>query len=108
MSKHYLADSTLAPNVFDLEHTSSGRKRESVNITQLHRAPGTEFLFEDSDRSTPHLEVSSRSSHAPLRMMDGYVVDDIIALKHPTQPENSATGIVTHANFDTGELSIHY
>lgn len=41
-------------------------------------------------------------------MIDGFVSDDIVAGKHPTQPEDVAIGKVTHAYVDTIELSMHY
>lgn len=109
VSKHYLSDSSLAPNVFGLEHVCTGRKLLGVNIRRLYRTrPGTEFLLQDFNQSTPQVEVSSASNCAPVRMIDDFMSDGMIAVEHPTQPEEFAVGKVIHVGFETNELSIPY
>lgn len=80
-----------------------------VKITQLHRhRPGTEFLLECFDRSTPSKKVPLGSTHAPVRLIDNFVVDDMIAVKHPKQPADFAIGKVMHVHYDSDELPIRY
>lgn len=109
----YHSTSTLAAYVFDLEHARTGRKLEGANITQLQRSEQercncVKFLLEGYDRSTPSLEVLTRTTYARVRMIDNFLVDDMVEDKHPAQLEDLEIGKVIHVSFDASEPSIHY
>ena len=109
VAQHQLADGSLAPNVYDLEHARTGRKLDCINITRLHRyRPGSDFLLEDYEPAAPALASPSLPTTTPQPIVDDFVVDDMVVVKHPTRSGDFAVGQVIHIDYEAEEITIHY
>ena len=109
VAQHRLADGSLAHNVFDLEHARTGRKLECVNVTRLHRyRPGSDFLLEDYEPGAPALSPPTTTAAPSQPIIDDFVIDDMVVVKHPTRADDFAIGQVIHIDYDAEEITVHY
>jgi len=136
VAQHRLADGSVAPNMFDLVQARTKARLDCVNVSRLHKfRVGSEAHLLDtptasssppssSTSASPPAPSSSSSSASPPApssssspasasdarpwVIDDFVVDDMVVVRHPTRSGAFCVGKIIHVDYESLELSIHY